>query len=52
MRLGPFQDFRIVVIKPLKAMITIKRLNVLTHPAAKIALAVSVDFDFRLSCQG
>jgi hypothetical protein len=42
------EDFWIVVIQPLKPMFAIERLNVLAHPAAEIALAVSVDFDFAI----
>jgi hypothetical protein len=40
------EDFRIVVVKPFQSLIAIKWLNVLSHPATKIALAISVNFDF------
>src|ERR1051326_950809 len=40
-----FEDFRIVVIKPLNSPIAIERLNPRAHPPAEIALAVGVDFD-------
>jgi hypothetical protein len=41
-----FENFGIVVIQPLDSMILIERLDVLTHPATEIAIAVGVDFDF------
>src|ERR1051326_718943 len=40
-----FEDFGIVVVKPLNSMIPIERLDVLTHPATEIAMAVGVDLD-------
>jgi len=40
-----FEDFGIVVVTPLNSMIPIERLDVLTHPATEIAMAVGVDFD-------
>ena len=40
-------DFRIVIVKPLQAMITIKRLNMCAHPATEVALTVGVNFDSR-----
>jgi hypothetical protein len=48
-RRDTLQDFRIVVIQPLNSMIAIQGLDARPHPAAKIAVAVRVDFDcFRL----
>jgi hypothetical protein len=41
-----FEDLGIIIVKPLEAMIPIKRLDVLPHPATEIAMAVGVDFDF------
>jgi len=46
LRCCPFQDFRIVVIEPLDAVISIKWLDSRAHPAAKIAIAVGVNFYF------
>jgi hypothetical protein len=39
------ENFGVVVVKPLDSMIAIEGLDVLTHPATEIALAVGVDFD-------
>ena len=52
MRRSTFQNVGLVVIQPLKSMISIKRLNPRTHPAAKVAIAVGVDLDVWFSCQG
>lgn len=41
-----FENLGIVVVKPLDSMIPIERLDVLTHPATEITMAVGVDFDF------
>src|ERR1051325_2954605 len=41
-----FENLGIVIVKPLEAMIPIKRLHVLAHPATEIAMAVGVNFDF------
>lgn len=46
------QILRVVVIQPLQPLIAIEWLNVFSRPAAQVALAVRVDFNFRLSCQG
>ena len=43
-RSGAFQDFRIVVVQPLKPMISIQRLNARPHPTTEIAIAVGVNF--------
>ena len=47
-RRGTFEDFRIVVVQPLDAVISIERLDARAHPATEIAIAVSVDFDLIL----
>ena len=39
------EDCRIVVVKPLQAMIAIKRLNLCARPATEVAPTVGVDFN-------
>ena len=43
---GSFQNFRIVIVEPFDSMIAVERLEARTHPAAQIATAIGVDFDF------
>ena len=50
-RRGALTNLRIVVIKPFEVMIAIERLNMLAHPAAKVAVSVGVDFDFSVPSQ-
>ncbi len=40
-----FENFRIVVIQPLNAMVAIQRLNPRPHPAAKVTVSVGINFD-------
>src|ERR1041385_7298134 len=41
-----FENLGIVVVQPLDAMIPIERLDLLTHPATEIAIAVGINFNF------
>ena len=50
-RLSTLENFRIVVVEPFEPPISVERLNMFVHPAAKVALTVGEYFNLTRSIQ-